>query len=101
MIRLFFYILIILFLNSCGGFSEAGKVLRNEKTKTTDEFLVKKREPLSQPPDMDKIPEPGSVIKSKQNENNVNKILKVPKEINNRSNSSSSLEKSILDEIKK
>ena len=70
MIRLFFYILIILFLNSCGGFSEAGKVLRNEKTKTTDEFLVKKREPLSQPPDMDKIPEPGSVIKSKQNENN-------------------------------
>ena len=50
---------------------------------------------------MDKIPEPGSVIKSKQNENNVNKILKVPKEINNRSNSSSSLEKSILDEIKK
>ena len=101
MIRLFFYILIILFLNSCGGFSEAGKVLRNEKTKTTDEFLVKKREPLSQPPDMDKIPEPGSVIKSKQNENNVNKILKVPKEINNRSNSSSALEKSILDEIKK
>ncbi len=101
MIRLFFYILIILFLNSCGGFSEAGKVLRNEKTKTTDEFLVKKREPLSQPPDMDKIPEPGSVIKSKQNENNVNKILKVPKEINNRSNSFSSLEKSILDEIKK
>ena len=38
------YILLIsLFtLNSCGGFKEAGKVLRNEKTTTTDEFLVKK-----------------------------------------------------------
>ena len=28
---------------SCGSFKEAGNVLRNEKTKTTDEFLVKKK----------------------------------------------------------
>ena len=40
--KLFLYILLFLFLNSCGGLSEAGKVLRNEKTRTTDEFLVKK-----------------------------------------------------------
>ena len=32
----------LLFLTSCGGLKEAGKVLRNEKIKTTDEFLVKK-----------------------------------------------------------
>ena len=36
-------LIIILTLYSCGGFSEAGKVLRNEKVTTTDEFLVKKR----------------------------------------------------------
>ena len=35
--------IIIFLLNSCGGFKEAGKVLRNEKTRTTDEFLVKKK----------------------------------------------------------
>ena len=35
-------LIIILTLYSCGGFSEAGKVLRNEKVTTTDEFLVKK-----------------------------------------------------------
>ena len=34
--------LALLILNSCGGFKEAGKVLRNEKTRTTDEFFVKK-----------------------------------------------------------
>ena len=32
----------LLFLYSCGGLSDAGKVLRNEKVKSTDEFLVKK-----------------------------------------------------------
>ena len=29
-------------LASCNTFSDVGKVLRNEKTNTTDEFLVKK-----------------------------------------------------------
>ena len=38
-------ILIIIFLNSCGTMQEAGKVLRNQKVNTTDEFLVKKRNP--------------------------------------------------------
>ena len=28
---------------ACGGLQDAGKVLRNEKVRTTDEFLVKKK----------------------------------------------------------
>ena len=43
MIKIFFFISLIIFLLSCG---DAAKVLRNEKIKTTDEFLVKKKEPL-------------------------------------------------------
>ena len=40
----FLYILLILFFTSaCAGLSDAKKVLKNEKTATTDEFLVKKR----------------------------------------------------------
>ena len=31
------------FLISCGTFEEAGRVLRNEKIKSTDEFLVEKK----------------------------------------------------------
>ena len=53
---------------SCSGFKEAGKVLRNEKTNTTDEFLVKKKEPLIMPPDLDKIPEPQSIKDKKEND---------------------------------
>ena len=37
-----FLILILFLLVSCGGLKDAGKVLRNEKVRTTDEFLVKK-----------------------------------------------------------
>ena len=46
----------LIILNACGGLSDAGKVLRNEKTRTTDEFLVKKRDPLILPPDYSKLP---------------------------------------------
>ena len=48
-------------LISCSSLGEAGKILRNEKTASTDEFLIKKQQPLTQPPDFDKIPEPGSI----------------------------------------
>ena len=54
-------LIILIFINSCGGMSDAGKVLRNEKIKTTDEFLVKKRQPLTLPPDMDNLPKPNSI----------------------------------------
>ena len=35
-------VLTFFLLVSCGTLKDAGKVLRNEKIKTTDEFLVKK-----------------------------------------------------------
>jgi len=93
--------LTLLILNSCSGFKEAGKVLRNEKTKTTDEFFVKKKQPLVLPPDYDKIPEPGTLKGKKiDDQEKLKKILKAPSDnINN--NNSSSIEKSIVDKIKK
>ena len=42
----------ISFSISCGTFEEAGRVLRNEKIKSTDEFLVEKKEPLTTPPEI-------------------------------------------------
>ena len=97
-------LIIILTLYSCGGFSEAGKVLRNEKVTTTDEFLVKKKDPLVLPPDYNKLPEPGSLNENekKHEKNKIKKILKVDKE-NKKINSeqSSPIEKIILNEIKR
>ena len=61
-----FILICIILLTSCGGISDAGKVLRNEKIKTTDEFLVKKRNPLVLPPNYEEIPEPGTELQKKK-----------------------------------
>tara|TARA_B100001057_G_scaffold467406_1_gene525519 strand:- start:967 stop:1275 length:309 start_codon:yes stop_codon:yes gene_type:complete len=96
------FILILLLLTSCAGLKEAGKVLRNEKTTSTDEFLVKKKEPLIMPPNLDEVPEPLSVKRKKQNEDdNIKKILKMPRSVNNKKKSNSSTEDSIIDKIRK
>ena len=92
----------LFFLYSCGGLSDAGKVLRNEKVNSNDEFLVKKREPLILPPDYDKLPEPMSEESiSKGKDNNINKILKIPNEQVNSKKKTSSVEQSIINEIRK
>ena len=97
----YFLIFIFLILISCSSFKEAGKVLRNEKINTTDEFLVKKREPLVLPPDFKEIPEPGSIKKENNSEQQKLKIiLKAPNNENSNS-SSSNVEKSIIDKIRK
>ncbi len=91
----------VLFLTSCGGLNDAGKVLRNEKVKSTDEFLVKKRAPLVLPPDYDKIPKPGSKEQIQSNEQeNIKSILKAPR-VENNDNASSSTEESLLEKIRK
>tara|TARA_B100000401_G_C52719034_1_gene677651 strand:+ start:387 stop:698 length:312 start_codon:yes stop_codon:yes gene_type:complete len=99
------YVLLItfLFLISCAGLEEAGKVLRNEKTKTTDEFLVEKKEPLVMPPDYNKIPEPDSLKKSQVDEKDkIRKILKEDKlkAETKQNNSSNKIEQSIIDKIR-
>ena len=87
---------------SCGGLKEAGSVLRNEKIKTTDEFLVKKRNPLVLPPNFEEIPEPGSISKKNENEDEkIKKIIKAPKTNSSLKSKSSSLEESILNRIRK
>ena len=91
-------------LNSCGTLSEAGKVMRNEKVSTNDEFLIEKKGALTQPPDYQKIPEPGSMEdKSKSNKNSIEEILRTKKtnSSDKSQNKSSSTEETILRQIKK
>ena len=92
------YLILGLFLYSCG---DVGKTLRNEKITNTDEFLVKKRQPLTLPPDYQNLPEPGSKNLDKEDErNDINKILKVPKNKVNKKGSSN-VEQSIINQIRK
>ena len=90
-----------LFLYSCGGGSDAAKILRNEKIKNTDEFLVKKRDPLSLPPDYKSIPEPGSLSKIKNQDKKIEEILKISKEQSSKNTKASSIEQSIINQIGK
>jgi len=96
-------ITLMMLLNTCSSLKEANKILRNEKIKTTDEFLIEKREPLVFPPDYEKMPEPGKNNKTKTNEQEKIKELinKSSTEEDVISNKSSSVEDTILNKIKK
>ena len=95
-------IFLYLLLTSCKSMQEAGKVMRNEKVNTTDEFLVKKKEPLVLPPDYNKMPQPDSMEQREAGEKQkIKNILKGPDEEKSDTNKSSSVEQSILNKIRK
>ena len=92
--------ILLAILHGCGGIKEAGKVMRNEKIRTTDEFLVEKRDPLTLPPDYNSLPVPGSLKKTKE-QNELNKILNIPKENITKKKSKTNIEQSIINKIGK
>ena len=93
------YFLLLIIISSCSSLNEAGKVIRNEKISTTDEFLVKKKDPLIMPPNYDEIPKPDTLKEKKLKEKDVKSILKMPSQ-NKSLTSNTSTEKLILDKIK-
>ena len=98
----YFLLLSFFLFSACGGMSDAKKVLKNEKIRTTDEFLVKKRNPLVLPPNFEEIPKPGTKSNNQDNdEEKIKKILKVPKTESKSNNNSKSVEESILKKIRK
>ena len=75
---------------------------RNEKIKTTDEFLVEKRDPLVFPPDFEKIPVPGVKEEKKiSEEEKIKKLFKVDEQKNVYNSNYYSVEDSILKKIHK
>ena len=100
---IFIFLAITILINSCSSLRSAGEILRNEKTKTTDEFLIKKKKPLTQPPDFDVIPAPGSKRSTaEKKQSSIEKMLNKPVSKNKKPRTkSSSIEESILNKIKK
>jgi hypothetical protein len=90
-------------LISCGGgMKDVQKVLRNEKVTSTDEFLVKKKDPLMMPPDYKNLPEPETIINEDAGkERKIKEILKAPREESISTKKSSSIEESIINRIRK
>ena len=98
----FIFIFIFIFLSNCQGLSDFKKVMRGEKVNTTDEFLIKKKDPLILPPQYDQLPLPKGGDFQEKKENTVKSILKTGKNSEiKKSSSMSGLERKILEELRK
>ena len=86
---------IIFFLTSCQSVKRG---LTGEKMKSTDEFLIKKKDPLIMPPDYENLPTPDERIAAKEKISTFEKSLGTSIEDN--SSTSSSAENSILKKIR-
>ena len=97
-LNLILLVALVPLLTFCGGVRDAleGK----KRSEQSDEFLVKKKNPLQMPPDMNKLPVPGDdlEIKSQTNNAEVKDLLKI-KENNNTEDTSSGSD--LLNNMKK
>jgi hypothetical protein len=105
MVKKISYLLVLIFLvTSCGDTLDSVKRgLTGEKRNSTDEFLVKKKDPLILPPDFEKLPEPGNLSPSEEDSAIQEKLQKVSIEEDGTTSTStsSSTENSILKQIRK
>ena len=100
--RNFIFIFIFIFLSNCQSLGDLKKTMSGQKVNTTDEFLIKKKDPLILPPQYDKLPLPKSSDFQEKKENTVKSILKTGNNSEiKKSSSMSSLEKKILKELRK
>ena len=57
--KIFYLLFIILFVSSCGNtVNSIKRGMTNQKSLSTDEYLVKKKDPLILPPDFENLPSP-------------------------------------------
>ena len=100
--KIIIYLIPILFLYSCSGVRDAleGK----KRSENSDEFLVEKKNPLTEPPDMNELPVPLDQEEEMSETNNeklldIEKIINVEQSKNNTNNEENSLEQTILEKI--
>ena len=91
-------LVIIFFVTSCDTMGTAQKALTGEKRNTTDEFLVKKKDPLILPPDYENLPVPDGSVAANEDSSTFEKNLEDMIEDN--SSTSNSVEESILKKIR-
>ena len=102
--KIILIVLFSIFLFSCQGTKNA--LQGQKRSDTSDEFLVKKKNPLTMPPDYNKLPIPLDQEEEQSNDESnseIKKILEISQsdDSNNEgsSESNTSLEESILEKI--
>ena len=100
----FVYIILFSFIILTGCQSIKDGLEGNKKTKSAEEFLIQKKNPLVLPPDYSKLPLPKGVSQEElkaENEFDLEKIIKKDSKTdkNNSVKKDSSLEKSVIKKI--
>ena len=99
--KIIIYLKFFIFLINCGGgWGDFKKTMSGQKTTNTDEFLIKKKDPLVLPPEYGELPLPKS-NKKKTQEASIETILRSNDNTKNETKGSSDLENMILRELKK
>ena len=100
-------IIVFFFITACASsWEDVKKGLGGGKKTSTDEFLVRKKEPLVMPPKWKNLPEPGGVMKSDdevREATDIEELMKLGKNKESSTNyeqGNGSLEESILRKIK-
>ena len=95
--------MLIFLVTSCAdSWTNVKRGLTGAKKTSTDEFLVKKKDPLILPPDYDSLPSPSDKEEAIEEMSSFEKTLKQASETEMTSSSSgSSAEDSLLEQIRK
>ena len=95
-------ITLIFLVTSCANtWDSVKRGVTGEKQKSTDEFLVQKKDPLVLPPDFENLPTPSDRAAAKKELSSFEKKLKKTSSIESLSSEDSSIEDSILKQIRK
>lgn len=96
-----FLVNLFLLCISCGGWQDFESAVSGAKKKTTDEYLIQKKDPLILPPDYEKLPLPSSNNSKNEEKNTVKSILDDGNTSSENRGKKSDLEKSIEEELRK
>ena len=99
--QIFYLSLILIWFSGCQTLKDG--LEGNKKSKSAEEFLIKKKNPLVLPPDYSKLPIPdNSKEKEVSNQDfDLKKILEKNSNNNSNSQTNSNFQKSIIEKIKK
>jgi len=96
--KIVFFMMLSFLITSCESVREG---LTGSKNLSTDEFLVKKKDPLVLPPDFENLPNPSERQISVEEMTSFEKTLKKQTISESSSATENSVEESILNQIKK
>ncbi len=96
--KIVFFMMLSFLITSCESVREG---LTGSKNQSTDEFLVKKKDPLVLPPDFENLPNPSERQVTAEEITSFEQTLKKQTISENSSATENSVEESILNQIKK